>query len=53
MYEDAAHWIGVHVAHAQDLWLDRTPPLRILDLDAAPDIFYVCRFFGHEGLASI
>lgn len=51
MYEDAPHWIGVHVAHAQDLWLDRSPPLRILDLGCGAGYFlYVCRFFGHEGL---
>ena len=51
MYEDAAHWIGVHVAHAQDLWLDRTSPLRILDLGCGAGYFlYVCRFFGHKGL---
>jgi SAM-dependent methyltransferase len=51
MYEDAAHWVGVHVAHAQDLWLDRTPPVHILDLGCGAGYFlYVCRFFGHEGL---
>ena len=50
-YEDAAYWIGVHVRHLQDLWLDRSRPLDILDLGCGAGYFlYVCRFFGHEGL---
>jgi SAM-dependent methyltransferase len=50
-YEDAAYWIGINVERAQDLWLDRTPPLRILDLGCGAGYFlYVGRFFGHEGL---
>jgi SAM-dependent methyltransferase len=50
-YEDAARWIEKHIEYAQDLWLDRTPPLRILDLGCGAGYFlYVCRFFGHEGL---
>jgi len=50
-YEDAAYWIGINVERAQDLWLDRTPPLRILDLGCGAGYFlYVCRFFGHQGL---
>ncbi len=50
-YEDAAYWIGINVKHVQDLWLDRTPPLQILDLGCGAGYFlYLCRLFGHEGL---
>ena len=50
-YENAAYWIGINVEHAQDLWLDRSPPLRILDLGCGAGYFlYICRLFGHEGL---
>ena len=50
-YEDAAYWLGVNVERAQDLWLDRAPPLRILDLGCGAGYFlHVCRYFGHEGL---
>jgi SAM-dependent methyltransferase len=50
-YEDAAHWIGVNVKHVQDLWLDRAPPLHILDLGCGAGYFvYLCRLFGHDGL---
>jgi len=50
-YEDAAYWIDINVERAQDLWLDRSPPVRILDLGCGAGYFlYVCRFFGHEGL---
>jgi SAM-dependent methyltransferase len=50
-YENATYWIGINVERAQDLWLDRSPPLRILDLGCGAGYFlYVCRFFGHEGL---
>ena len=50
-YEDAAYWIGVSVKRLQDLWLDRSPPLQILDLGCGPGYFlYLCQLFGHEGL---
>ena len=50
-YEDAAYWIPVNVERAQDLWLDRTAPLRILDLGCGAGYFlHVCRYFGHQGV---
>ncbi len=50
-YENAACWIDINVEYAQDLWLDRSPPLRILDLGCGAGYFlYICRLFGHEGL---
>jgi SAM-dependent methyltransferase len=50
-YEDAAYWIGVNVKHVQDLWLDRSPPLHILDLGCGAGYFlYLCQLFGHVGL---
>jgi SAM-dependent methyltransferase len=50
-YENADYWVDVNVKRVQDLWLDRTPPLRILDLGCGPGYFlYVCQLFGHSGL---
>jgi SAM-dependent methyltransferase len=50
-YEDAKYWIEVNVKRAQDLWLDRSPPLQILDLGCGAGYFlYLCRLLGHEGL---
>jgi SAM-dependent methyltransferase len=50
-YEDAAYWIRRNVEYAQDLWLDRSPPLHILDLGCGAGYFlYISRLFGHEGL---
>lgn len=50
-YEDAKYWVGVNVKRIQDLWLDRSQPLQILDLGCGPGYFlYLCRLFGHEGI---
>jgi SAM-dependent methyltransferase len=50
-YEDVAYWVRVNIKHVQDLWLDRAPPLHILDLGCGAGYFlYLCRLFGHEGL---
>jgi len=50
-YEDASYWIGVNVRRVQDLWLDRTPPSRILDLGCGPGYFlYISQLFGHSGV---
>ncbi len=43
--------MGVNVKRVQDLWLDRSPTLDILDLGCGPGYFlYLCRIFGHKGL---
>src|SRR5947199_555656 len=50
-FEDVVYWIDINIERAQDLWLDRSPPLRILDLGCGAGYFlYLCRLFGHEGL---
>jgi len=50
-YENATYWIGVNVRRVQDLWLDRTSPLRILDLGCGPGYFlYISQLFGHSGV---
>jgi SAM-dependent methyltransferase len=50
-FENANYWVGVNVKRIQDLWLDRTKPLRILDLGCGPGYFlYICQMFGHSGI---
>jgi SAM-dependent methyltransferase len=50
-FEDVVYWIDINVERAQDLWLDRAPPLRILDLGSGAGYFlYVCKHFGHDAL---
>ena len=43
-WDDVGRWIDINVKRAQDLWLDRAPPLRILDLGCGaggPDLEHV------------
>src|SRR5438270_1950837 len=50
-FEDVVYWIDINIERAQDLWLDRSPPLRILDLGCGAGYFlYVCKSFGHHVL---
>ena len=50
-FEDVVYWIEINIERAQDLWLDRSPPMRILDLGCGAGYFlYVCKFFGHHVL---
>lgn len=50
-FEDVVYWIEINIERAQDLWIDRAPPIRIVDLGCGAGYFlYLCRLFGHEGL---
>src|SRR5437588_7168496 len=50
-FEDVVYWIKINIERAQDLWLDRSPPMRILDLGCGAGYFlYVCKSFGHHVL---
>lgn len=50
-FEDIVYWIDINVERVQDLWLDRSPPLRILDLGCGAGYFlHICKHFGHHVL---
>ena len=50
-FEDVNYWIQVNAERAQDLWLDRPPHLRVLDLGCGAGYFlYVGKVFGHDVL---
>ncbi len=50
-FEDVVYWIKINIERAQDLWLDRSPPMHILDLGCGAGYFlYVCKCFGHHVL---
>jgi SAM-dependent methyltransferase len=48
-FEDADYWIRINLKRVQDLWLDRSSPMRILDLGCGSGFFlYICKLFGHD-----
>ena len=50
-FENVVYWIIINIERAQDVWLDRARPLRILDLGSGAGYFlYVCKQLGHEVL---
>jgi SAM-dependent methyltransferase len=50
-FEDANYWVGINLKRVQDLWLDRSAPLRVLDLGCGSGFFlYLCQYFGHEAV---
>lgn len=50
-FADVPYWLRINIERAQDLWLDRSPPLNILDLGCGAGYFlYVCKSLGHDVL---
>src|SRR5437763_15261625 len=53
-FEDVVYWIEITIERAQDLWLDRAPPMRIVDLGCGAGYFlYVCNISATTFSASI
>src|SRR5439155_413418 len=49
-FEDVVYWIEINIERAQDLWIDRAPPIRIVDLGCGAGYFlYICKFFFSQG----
>jgi SAM-dependent methyltransferase len=48
-FEDARYWVRINLKRVQDLWLDRSEPMRILDLGCGSGFFlYICKLFHHD-----
>ena len=48
-FEDASYWVRINLKRVQDLWLDRSSPMRILDLGCGSGFFlYICKLFRHD-----
>jgi SAM-dependent methyltransferase len=48
-FEDANYWVRINLKRVQDLWLDRSEPIRILDLGCGSGFFlYICKLFHHD-----
>jgi SAM-dependent methyltransferase len=50
-YLDVDRFLRMNIRRAQDLRLNITPPLRVLDLGSGAGYFlHVCRYLGHTGM---
>src|SRR5258708_35835 len=50
-FEDVVYWIEINIERAQDLWLDRAPPIRIVDLGSGAGYFLsISKSFAEEVL---
>jgi SAM-dependent methyltransferase len=48
-FEDARYCVRINLKRVQDLWIDRTEPIRILDLGCGSGFFlYICKLFHHD-----
>src|SRR5947208_17161371 len=47
--EDVVYWIEINIERAQDLWIDRAPPILIVDLCWGASYFvFIFNFFVHH-----